>query len=150
MCTSFATCPTATKAKHSHELNELKNNANRVVEGKDTISAKQLGQMSSADRMAILREQLQIATQKSAQRAKEEAQSRNAKKFQIEVDSASELQTELTDPTEITKQCGEKRDYTVMTKEELALELDQIKKEEATLKKRKKNIIFNLEMVEDE
>jgi hypothetical protein len=155
VCTSFSSCPTSSRSKHSEEIEQKKKEGKLRIDGP---SVRQLANMESEERTKILQEKLLKATEAVAQKELELEKSRNASQFQIltpqqhqhqhsteqQQSSSSQPRPPLQEDVSRNDHLHGKRNYAEMSQDELKIELNEIRRQQQLLKRFELNILFNL------
>lgn len=142
---ALSKCPTNCKTKHVTEVENKKAATNALRPAVSETAS--LAALSTEERTKKLQEEMKKAREASAKKNKEEDATRNAKSFGTVQSAPTTPQSApqaISSPVQLSPSPDHpKRDYSVMTQEELAAELKIIQAEEAALKKRKLNVLFN-------
>lgn len=141
ICKEFNNCPTAARNKHLLEREQNKNRLNALA----VPNSQELSKMTSEERTKRLKEELEKATEQIASREKE--LKRNALCFQFSGESKNQQKQEQPEEQQQQKRQRDmmQRDYSTMTRTELEEALAEVEREVGLLKRRKRNIIFNLQ-----
>lgn len=153
---NFRSCPIGCKQKHSQEITKEKQDLNALIQPTTQL----LATLSAEDRTKRLQHELKVASELANARRETEKLERNRACFDFSKEETVKQEQQPV-PTTTPSSSGSssptsgspvstKRDYFNMTKEQLLHELELVKTEESALKKRKLNILFNLQSEEDQ
>ncbi len=120
------------------------------------LGVEELRHMTPSERSAKINNEMKSAQEAANARRAQENQNRNEACFRLpqnnkDVPQSPEPLVKRSSPqVSPTTDNALKRDYCTMTKEELMVELTNVELEESLLKKKKKNIEFNLDYLDAE